>query len=334
MNFSKIAVLFVSISACVGAVSAQNDVIKVDTTLVSVPVVVSDRDGRYLPGLKAADFTLFKDGVQQKIEFFASTEEPINVALLIDTSHSTEPVIDDIRQAAERFVKLLGPQDKAAIVSFDYATHVLSHFTTDSKRLKEAIKQAEIPGPFGTTLRDAVYQTVNEEFATVTGRKAIIMLTDGKDVGSRMSTDDLLYSLQEKDVMVYSVFFKTGQQFRQGMGGGRRGRMFGGRFPGSDPFPVGRSDPRRGQRSGRANERAEEFLTELSETTAGRLYPSDTSQLKQTFELIVDELRHQYHLGFYPPDETTPGEIHELKVKVSRADVSVRARSSYRAERK
>jgi len=334
MNFSKMAVLAVLVWACVSAANAQDDVIKVDTTLVAVPVVVSDRQGRYVPGLKTSDFKVFRDGAEQKIDFFASTEEAINVALLIDTSHSTEPVIDDIREAAERFVKLLGPQDKAAIVSFDYSTHVLSHFTSDAKRLKEAIKQAEIPGPFGTTLRDAVYQTVNEEFATVTGRKAIIMLTDGKDVGSRMSTTDLLYSLQEKDVMVYSVFFKTGPQSRQGIGAGRRGGMLGGRFPGNDPFPMGRNDPRRGQRAGRANERAEEFLQSLSDTTAGRMYPSDASQLKQTFELIVDELRHQYHLGFYPPDETIPGQIHELKVKVSRADLSVRARSSYRAERK
>src|SRR6185369_16837897 len=102
------------------------------------------------------------------------------------------------------------------------------------------------------------------------------------------------------------------------------------RFPGNDPFPNGRNDPRGRQRGGRANERAEEFLTELSETTAGRMYPSDASQLKQTFELIVDELRHQYHLGFYPPDESTAGAIHQLKVKTSRQDVSVRARPSYK----
>jgi len=329
MIVTKILVLSALVVVCAGALIAQDEVIKVNTTLVSVPVVVSDRQGRYVPNLKATDFTVYKDGAQQKIEFFASTEEPINVALLIDTSHSTEPVIDDIKEAAVRFVKLLGPRDKAAIVSFDYATHVLSHFTSDPKRLNEAIKQADIPGPFGTTLRDAVYQTVNEEFATVTGRKAIIMLTDGKDVGSRIDTTDLLYSLQEKDVMVYSVFFKTGPQFRQGFGG-RRGDIFGGRFPGNDPFPNGRNDPRGRQRGGRANERAEEFLTELSETTAGRLYPSDASQLKQTFDLIVDELRHQYHLGFYPTDESAAGAVHQLKVKTTRLDVAVRARPSYK----
>src|SRR5262245_49357830 len=235
MKIHSAIVALVLISASVGQVRAQEEVIKVDTTLVTVPVVVSDRQGRYVPGLKASDFTVFKDGVQQKIEFFASTEERINVALLIDTSHSTEPVIDDIKRAAERFVKLLRQGDKAAIVSFDHSTTVLSHFTSDVGRLNDAINRAEIPRPAGTTLRDAVYQTVNEEFAGVTGRKAIILLTDGKDFGSRVSPADLLFSLQEKDIMIYSVFFKTGP----GMQIAQLDRILGRRFPGIDPFLIG-----------------------------------------------------------------------------------------------
>src|SRR5262249_28902671 len=151
---------------------------------------------------------------------------------------------------AERFVKLLGPRDRAAIVSFDYAPHILSPLTSDAGQLNKAIKSADIPKPFGTTLRDAVYQTVKDEFAGVTGRKAIILLTDGKDAGSEITAPDLLYSLQESDVMIYSVFFETGQfrpQFgRSGAGPGRmggmgRGGIFGGgRFPGNDPFPPRR----------------------------------------------------------------------------------------------
>jgi len=157
MKVSRLAALIILVTACSAEAAAQDEVIKIDTTLVSVPVVVSDRQGRYVRDLKATDFTVFKDGVQQKIEFFASTDEPINVALLIDTSHSTHPVIDDIKRAAERFLKLLGPRDKAAVVSFDNSTTVLSHFTSDIGRLKEAVKQAEIPERAGTTLRDAVY---------------------------------------------------------------------------------------------------------------------------------------------------------------------------------
>jgi VWFA-related protein len=331
MNLERKAGILLLIAIAVGVYRAQEEVIKVDTTLVSVPVVVSDRHGRYVPGLKASDFAVFSDGVQQKIEFFASTEERLNVALLIDTSHSTQPVIDDIKRAAERFVRLLRPGDKAAIVSFDHSTTVLSKLTSDVGRLNDAISRAEIPRPAGTTLRDAVYQTVNEEFAGVTGRKAIILLTDGKDFGSRVSQTDLLFSLQEKDVMIYSVFFKTGP----GMQLAQLDRMLQRRFPGIDPFLIGqRGRQLRRRPGGMANERAEEFLRSLTDTTAGRLYSSDASQLKQTFESIVEELRHQYHLGFYPAEEKETGVIHELRVKVSRADLSIRARTSYRAERK
>ena len=327
--FALVTVLF---AAQIFALHAQEEVIKVNTTLVSVPVIVSDRQGRYIPGLKSSDFSLFSDGTQRNIDFFASTEETINVALLIDTSHSTQPVIDDIKSAAKRFVKLLRPTDKAAVISFDYSVNVLSHFTSDPEKLNKAIHRAEIPEPFGTTLRDAVYQTVNDEFAGLSGRKAIILLTDGKDVGSSISMSNLLYSLQEKDVMIYSVFFKTGpqamQQMRRG-GMGRRGGVFGGRFPGNDPFP----DRQRGrqQRATIVNERAEDFLNELSDTTAGRFYASDASKFKETFDLIVDELRHQYRLGFYPPDEKAVGLMHDIKVKVSRPDTAVRTRSFYRA---
>ena len=327
----KVLVLAVVLFAAQSFVlRAQDEVIKVTTTLVSVPVIVSDRQGRYIPGLKASDFSITSDGAKQNIDFFASTEETINVALLIDTSHSTQPVIDEIRSAANRFIKLLRPADKAAVISFDYSVHVLSHLTSDQRQLNKAIQSAEIPEPFGTTLRDAVFQTVSAEFAGLSGRKAIILLTDGKDVGSSISIPNLLYSLQEKDVMVYSVFFKTGPlAMTMRPGGSGRGRgMMDGNFPGNDPF-LNRQRGRQ-QRATMVNERAQEFLNELSDSTAGRFYESDASQFKETFDLIVDELRHQYRLGFYPPEEKTAGVVHDIKVKVSRPDTSVRSRSFYR----
>src|SRR3954454_14123261 len=97
-------VLFIG---CVFNARGQDDTIKVNTAIVSVPVTVSDRDGRYIPDLKFSDFSLRRDGVDQKIDFFASTEEPISVAILIDTSQSTRPVLGEIKKAAERFVKAL-----------------------------------------------------------------------------------------------------------------------------------------------------------------------------------------------------------------------------------
>ena len=321
------------------------ETIKVSTLLVSVPTIVSDRNGRYVPNLTQQDFTVYQDGQRQNIEFFAATEEPINVALLVDTSQSTRGVLDDIKDSARSFIKLLTPKDKAMIVSFDYATHILSPLTGDQGQLRHAVDAAEIPdrGMVGTTLRDAVYETVSQTFNGIKGRKAIILLTDGKDAGSRTRSDQLLYSLQESDTLIYTVMFTTGNQQRRidragpvsfpGRGG-RMGRGGGGRFPGGGGRPPNpRQEERRQQqqdRNERQNEAAQEFLDQLSETTAGRAYSSNDGKLKKTFASIVEELRYQYRLGYYPPDHDGTEPLHQIKVKVSKTDVVVRSRGSYR----
>jgi len=329
-------------------VPPQDETIKVSTLLVSVPTIVSDRNGRYVPNLTQKDFTVFQDGQQQNIEFFAATEEPINVALLIDTSQSTRGVLGDIKDSARSFIKLLTPKDKAMIVSFDYATHILCPLTSDTGQLRSAVESAAIPDPtlVGTTLRDAVYQTINQTFAGLKGRKAIILLTDGKDFKSRIDTDTLLYSLQESDTLIYTVMFNTGNQrqaqrqinFPQGMG---RGGIFGGRgrFPGGGgrgrggQFPNPRQEQRRQQQQGRIeeqNEIAAEFLKQLSDTTAGRAFSSKDGKVKKTFASIVEELRYQYRLGYYPPEDAAAAAIHQIKVKVNKSDAVVRSRGSYR----
>ncbi|MEQ1923612.1 MAG: VWA domain-containing protein, partial [Pyrinomonadaceae bacterium] len=299
----------------------------------SVPTTVSDRNGRYIPNLTAADFQIFQDGVQQNIEFFAATEEPITVALLIDTSQSTRPVLGDIKDSAKSFIKLLTPADRAMIVSFDFAAHTLSPLTNDQEKLKNAIKSAEIPKQLaGTTLRDAIYDTINTAFKGLTGRKAIILLTDGKDFGSRISRDTLLFRLEESDTLVYTVFFKTDDRPQRPMFGRRRGGIFGRGFP---PFGwPDRRDNRQRERMEQENRIAEAFLQQLSDLTAGRLYSSKDGKLKKTFAAIVDELRFQYRLGFYPEEKPGDAGLHTLRVKVSRPDVSVRSRGSYRTQSK
>ncbi|MBC7796330.1 MAG: VWA domain-containing protein [Pyrinomonadaceae bacterium] len=189
---------------------ANEEVIKIDTTLVSVPVIVSDRQGHYISGLQTKDFKIFQDGIEQKIDFFAASEEPLNVAVLIDTSRSTSEVLDEIKDAAKSFVKLLNTNDKAMIVTFDYEPHVLSKLTSSKTDLNRAIEAAEIGGQYGTTLNDAVNEVVEKIFKEIKGRKAIILLTDGKDFGSATESDDLLYSLQESDTLIYPIFYKTG----------------------------------------------------------------------------------------------------------------------------
>jgi Ca-activated chloride channel family protein len=311
-----------TLALCVGAQDGNVvDTIKIETRLVSVPVIVSDRSGRYVPNLTAAAFTILQDGAPQAIEFFAAVEEPLTIALLIDTSQSTHAALDDIKDSARSFIKLLSPRDRAMIVSFDYDVHILSQLTSDHEVLKRAIKNAEIPDRLiGTMLRDAAFQTVNRSFADIKGRKAVIILTDGKDVGSRITGRDLLYSLQETDTLIYTIMFKTFERVQI-------------RFPGiygRMPPQMRQENARRNERFERLNAQAQSFLQELSTVSAGRFYLSKDGKLKTTFASIVEELRFQYRLGFYPPEETGDKTLHELKVKVARPETVVRARNSYR----
>jgi hypothetical protein len=346
---------------CVIAGSAQtqkqdsDQILKIDTTLVSVPVIVSDRQGRYVAGLKASDFTLYEDRVKQSIVFFADTEEPINVALLLDTSKSTARALDDIKKTAKDFIKQLRRQDQAMVVSFDHETVALCELTSDHKTLERAIDGAHIGERFGTKLRDAVDAVMKEEFRTVKGRKAVVLLTDGKDHGSEVAEQTLMDSAAEADTLIYSVFYRSLPSWLDRDRRSPRGRWGRpDRWPDRRPWvdrrdgiftPATRSpdppqrpdrDGRRQRRAGRIEERDEEamdFLRRLSEVSAGRYFDSEVSDLKQTFGQIVEELRHQYRLGFYPPDHPADS-IHNIKVEVgikaAGADVVVRSRRNYR----
>lgn len=313
------------------------DVIKVDSNLVRVPVIVSDREGRYVPNLSVESFKLFDNSAEQRITYFDAAEEPLNIALLLDTSRSTEGVLDDIRKAAKNFLKELRPQDRAMIVSFDYAVHLLCGLTDDRKILEKAIKEAKVGKFFGTTLNDAVVEVTNKAFKSVTGRKAIILLSDGQDFGSLIKTDDLLAEQSESDTMVYSIHYAP--EFR-GSGNGRR--QPGGGFPrrrgifGRRGGIFNHVEPQRpgpgGQRRNGPRVDGAEFLRELAEVTSGRFYQSQKEDLSKTFGLIAEELRHQYRLGFYPGEIQKDGSVHQLRVKVDRSNVAVRARQQYRAQ--
>ncbi len=300
---------------------AQNEdadeIIKVDTTYVSVPVIVSDRNGRYIPNLKKSNFKLFQDGEKQEISFFGNEKEPLNIALLLDTSKSTRNVIDLIKKAAIDFIYLLEKSDKASVITFDAEINVITNLTSNRIQLERAIRSVDIGYDIGTVMRDAVIDAVQNSFKNVKGRKAIIVLTDGKDFGSYYSEDGLLNRLEESDVLVYSVFYKTGLGQRRRWGRGRWGRNF---------------PRRRNTRQDRMNKEAEEYLKYMSEITAGRFYKKNVDDLRKTFKTITSELRNQYRLGYYPTKNGESGTIHKIKVEVDKKKISVRARKTYRAK--
>ena len=215
------------------------------------------------------------------------------------------------------------------VVSADYDVHVLSELTSDRKALEKAVKRAKTGEEVGTVLRDALAEVIDRSFKRVEGRKAIVVLTDGKDVGSRMGEQALLDAAAESGAMIYSVFFDTAFL--------RRGWIDATSFPrrrvwSGQQIPPSR--PRQRERRNRVemrNEQAVNFLQKLAEVSAGRYYTSESTDLKKTFNLIAQELRHQYRLGFYPDNSKIDGKRHTLKVEVTATDSIVRARRSYQA---
>src|SRR6266850_7231982 len=186
----------------------EGDVVRVETTLISIPVSVMDRDGKYIPNLTKDDFRVWEDGVEQKVAYFASTEKPFTVALLIDTSGSTRFKLGEIQDAAIAFVEQLRPDDRVMVVSFSDKIRTLAQPTSDRNALRNAIRQTE-PGD-GTRLYDAVDQVINESLNRDEGRKAIVLLTDGVDTTSKRATyESTVRDAEELDALIYPVEYDT-----------------------------------------------------------------------------------------------------------------------------
>lgn len=216
----------------------DGEAVKVETNLVTLPVIVSDRGGRYVPDLKAEEFNVAEDGAEQKVSFFATVTEPFNVVLLIDTSASTTvEKMRQVQEAAVTFTNNLHEDDRVKVISFDDSVRVLCDFTGDRAVLASAIRAAR-PGK-GTRLYDA-FDLAFRSLRRLKGRKAIVMLTDGVDWHSDNRTyADNRRSIEESDVLVYPVRFdtrpETEQLAREQQKGGQSvdlGTIFGGKIPG------------------------------------------------------------------------------------------------------
>jgi Ca-activated chloride channel family protein len=322
----------------------SNDIIRVNTTLVTIPVSVMERDGRYVPNLRKEDFRLWEDGVEQQIAFFATVDKPFSLVLMLDTSSSTRFKLEEIQDAAITFVNQLQPDDRVMVVTFDDKIRVLADFTSDRRRLRDAILQTQ-PGN-GTRLYDAVDMVINEKLGREQGKKAIVLFTDGVDTTSRhASYESTIQDAEELDALIYPVQYDT----YMGGGGGRGG---GGSWPPRSGGSVwvdilgdimgggrnrggGRRGGRGGGGGGNGNSREEyelgdRYLHELADRTAGRLYQADTtSNLATAFGNVAEELRRQYSLGYYPKSPAQAGQRRSIKVRTNQPNLAVRARDSY-----
>jgi Ca-activated chloride channel homolog len=183
------------------------DVVRVDTNLITVPVSVYDREGRFVPGLTKADFEVLENNKPQNIEYFATVDAPFTVALVLDVSLSAKFKIDQIQTSAFQFVMGMRPQDKIMIVSFDEEVRFLTQPTNDRETLRLAINSTRFGS--GTSLYETVYQTL-ERMKQINGRKAIVLFTDGVDTTSRKTNDaDNLSQAQEFEGLVYPIHYDT-----------------------------------------------------------------------------------------------------------------------------
>jgi VWFA-related protein len=324
------------------SLSDDEGIVKVDTQLVTVPVRVIDRNGRFVGGLTEDDFHVLEDGAQRDIAYFSSEQEPFTVALMLDMSYSTKFQIADIQSAAISFIDQLGPHDKVMVVSFDQDVHMLCEPTNDRAQIYRAIRSTHIAT--GTSLYEAVDLVMNERFKRIKGRKAIILFTDGVDTTSTRSNDlRNLDDARELDALIYPIRYDTYADVQamknKPVIAGPIGTSIP--FPGTRPMPgthptsVPVSSPTigaPGQRGTSAEDyrRAEEYLDQLAVRTGGQIYLADSfGNLSSAFAKIASELREYYSLGFYPPDDEDAGRLRTIKVRVDKPDVAVKARDSY-----
>jgi Ca-activated chloride channel family protein len=317
----------------------QNDIVRVNTTLVTIPVSVMDREGRYSPNLRKEDFRLWEDGVEQQIAFFATVDKPFSVVLTIDTSSSTRFQLNEIQDAAIAFVNQLQPGDRVMVVSFDDKVRVLTDFTSDRNRLRSAIMETR-PGN-GTKLYEAVDMIINQKLANVEGKKAIVLFTDGVDTTSRhASYESTLRDAEELDALIYPVQYDT---YEPGSGGG------GSNWPGSNRRSSGNilidilgsmgkgrhgsigTGGGGGAGSSRGEyERGNRYLHELADRTGARVYEADSIRnLSVAFANVAEELRRQYSLGYYPKSQAQAGQRRSIRVRTTQPNLAVHARDSY-----
>jgi hypothetical protein len=187
--------------------SQDLDTLKTDTNLVGVPVIATNRDGIYVPDLTREEFTITEDGVKQDVALFATVSAPFHVVLMLDTSASTQEKLRLIREAAKAFVEQLQPADRVKVISFDEVVRDLNEFTNDRLLLSAAINKTK--SGEGTKLYDAVEMALNV-VRPVTGRKAIVLFTDGVDWHSDNATfEATLRRLDEEGVLVYPIRYDT-----------------------------------------------------------------------------------------------------------------------------
>src|ERR1700723_4459061 len=320
--------------------------ISVEVKMVSLLATVRDKHGHLINNLTKNDFAVEQDGHAQNITYFAQESNvPLTLGLLVDTSMSQQRVLDQERSASHDFLDkvLREDKDKAFVIHFDYEVELLQDLTSSRQKLEASLDQLGAPqfsnsgsgdspgggndrhghGGGGTLLYDGIYFASNEITKKQQGRKALIILSDGVDRGSKESLRDCIETAQRADTLVYSILFADKEQYggnHGGYGGGHGGGMGGGgghhRYP-EESRPDGKK-----------------ILEQISKERGGRFFEVTKKEpIDQIYTAIDEELRNKYALGYTPDkSDVSPG-YHKIHLVTKQKDLAVQTREGYYAAR-
>jgi Ca-activated chloride channel homolog len=297
---NKSALALIAATAAV-ALAQEQPVIRVNVRLVHILATVKNKGGQLVGGLHKEDFEIFDNGAPQQVAVFErQTDQPLSIALLIDVSGSTAIDLKSEIDSAARFIRALlaegNPKDQVALYTFDDRVSLEQNFTHNFTLLQERLKH--IRGSAGTSLYDAIYLAAREGLEARSGRKAMVIVTDGGNTTSLKDSHQALEAAQMADSVIYPVVVMPITN--------DAGRNIGG----------------------------EHVLTFMAQSTGGRSFPvASGASLDRTFSDIISELRTEYLLSFYPHDvPLTKDRFHKLTVRVKKPDLQVSARSGYYGE--
>ena len=337
--------------------------LSVDARLVNLPVVVRDKKGALIQNLGKDEFVLQVDGKPQTIRYFdKDTNLPLTLGLLVDTSLSQRDVIDEERAASSTFLDLMltTPKDKAFIMQFAAETELLQDVTSSHPLLQAALKEIDTPskgnsgssdddnntprrprGGGGTTLYDALFLASDELMSKQTGRKAVIILSDGGDRGSRETLVKSIEAAQRADTIIYAIYFKGEEQHQNFPqrgnrgggypGGGYPGGGYPGRYPGGGyPGGGGNGGGNNGGTYPTGHIDGKKVLERMTQETGGRFFEVKKNQdVAQIYNQIAEELRAQYRLGFTPNQDAAAAGYHQIDLTLHQKGLLIQTRDGY-----
>ncbi len=338
----------------------DDEVLRVETQLVDVPVEITDRSGKPILNLKQSNFVVYEDGKQQELADFAATSAPFEVALMLDTSGSARSELPLITRAAENFINSLRPGDRVSIISFRSdreggkaiaVSEVLTDLTNDRVKLKSVLKTVGVSN--GTPYYDGLLQVIERVFSQqpdekFRGRRALVALTDGVDSTSAGGFEEARERFGAAGIVSYFIQVDTREFFEENLLGDCQSAM---RFSAAQIrryyrtfYPKSKiekvsgfcalGDFERLAISKSLYELADMEMNLLAKTSGGKVFPvADFSEARTAFARVAAEIGTKYSLGYYPSNEKRDGSYRKIKVELKGVStgVTVRAREGYTA---